>query len=336
MPNWDRKSLVESCLEVCETFAVLHESQILVGDVNPRNLLVSKSDPRKVYFVDCDSYQVGEFTCPVGMVEYSSPEVLERIDRQQGSYANCIRTIKDEQFSMAVLLFKMLMSGISPFAAKSADNISAGIRNRTFAFKSEENKGYDAPDGPYKLIWSNTPKTIKDMFANTFTGKTTYSAKQWKYSFEAYLRYIDQGVFTRELLPKKYYDPTGDRFRDFECAECKQVSNMPIEKLELRKNQPLFCNQCWSALLRAKTISVEIACNGCGKAYTVTKFDQLMQEHGNKWYCNSCLRPILTCDICYQTFEGKRSTLEKKRNGEIRRIRCPKCLEEYKRWRDSQ
>lgn len=54
-------------------FQRMHEKGILMGDINPRNFLVTPQCA--VYLVDCDSYQFGGFSCPVGTPLYTPPEV---------------------------------------------------------------------------------------------------------------------------------------------------------------------------------------------------------------------------------------------------------------------
>lgn len=290
LPGWNRLSVAIACQSVCKTFSLLHKQNVLMGDVNPRNLLVLPSDPAKVYFVDCDSYQFEQYNCPVGMAEYSSPEFLKRLDRAKNGYAECPRTKDDEDFALASLLFHMLMLGQTPFAAKNKSNIDEVIRSYSFAYRTKENRGDDVPDGPYALIWNNTPPIVKDKFADVFTGKRKVDANEWEKSFGSYIYMIRNGRSTDELLPTKYYDATGDFFEDFECCGCHRISNKPKEAVaKLRQfNQPILCNSCMMMLQPLKDIPEIVRCDICHNQFTATRYDKALQELGKKCKCNSC------------------------------------------------
>lgn len=333
LPHWNRMQIIDCCITVSSTFATLHQRNILMGDVNPRNLLVSKSHAENVWFVDCDSYQVAKFTCPVGVPEYASPNMLARIEKTAGGYANCPRTLEDEQFSLAILLFQMVMLGQSPFAGKNSESIGQAIRNHAFSFKTKDNTGQGAPDGPYRLIWSNIPSFLRDMFIKTFTGEKTYPAQVWKSRFEKYREMIRNGIHTDELLPNKYYDPTGDFFLDFICDGCHEERNLPAETVDrIRKsNSPCFCNQCQAEMRRARTIPSTVTCSVCKRTVDCTLYDSIMAEDYHKpFICHNCRNPMVKCSQCGKFFPTDRHTKERIDSNEIRYPRCPDCMILYK------
>lgn len=290
LPGWDRLSLAKACASVSSTFAYLHEKKILMADVNPRNFLVSLSDPDNVYFVDCDSYQFGKYLCPVGMAEYSSPEYLRRLDSTCGGYAECPRTMEDEQFALASLLFHILMLGQNPFAAKGNEKIEEAIRNYSFAYKTKTNRGEDVPDGPYAMIWNNTPPYIKKNFISVFTGEEKVSAESWSLEFRKYVNRISAGVSTSELLPKKYYDPQGELFETYKCVYCGSEANMRKDKYAklVQYHQPLFCNQCMSLLWPLRDIDEIVECDGCHRQFKGNQYQKALQEYGKRAYCPVC------------------------------------------------
>ncbi len=289
LPEWNRMSLARLCVSVSDTFAYLHRNNILMGDVNPRNLLVSISRPHLVYFVDCDSYQVGSYNCPVGMVEYSSPEYLLRLDNTPGGYAKCPRTIEDEGFALASLLFRILMLGQSPFAAKNSEEMQQSLRKYSFAYKTKENDGRDVPDVTYSLIWNNTPRSVRDLFADVFTGGKKHSAETWRNTFQRYEDSIKRGQSTDRLLPKKYYDATGN-FVDFICASCGVEANIHKDTYErlTRINHPLLCNACRAAIERDREIPADLRCSKCGIIFKGTMHDKALMEYGKRYYCYNC------------------------------------------------
>ena len=84
--------------------------------------MLNKED-KKVYLIDCDSYQVDSFPCPVGTQEFTPPE-LQGVD-----FRYRLRDVNNELFSLAVMLFTILMPGQKPYAAKDNGDIIENIKN---------------------------------------------------------------------------------------------------------------------------------------------------------------------------------------------------------------
>lgn len=83
-PNWRRKQLVDLCISILEIVEKLHKSNIIIGDINANNILVA--DYNKVYFIDCDSFQIGPYPCPVGTPYFTPREI------QGKKYSEFLRT----------------------------------------------------------------------------------------------------------------------------------------------------------------------------------------------------------------------------------------------------
>ena len=75
-PNWKKADMVQLCITILEKICALHGRGIILGDINPLNILVVS--PTEVWFVDCDSYQIGGYPCPVGTVRFTAPEIQQR------------------------------------------------------------------------------------------------------------------------------------------------------------------------------------------------------------------------------------------------------------------
>ena len=58
-PNLTRLYLVEICLQNLYKFEKLHKYNIIVGDINPSNILIDSNI--KTSFIDTDSYQIEQF-----------------------------------------------------------------------------------------------------------------------------------------------------------------------------------------------------------------------------------------------------------------------------------
>ena len=97
---------------VAAIFKAMHKDGYVVGDVNPRNLLVRKDAMCAI--IDCDSMQVPagngkQFLCTVFVAEFTAPELLS------ADVSKHVRTIDSELFSLAVLFFKLMMEEFHPF-----------------------------------------------------------------------------------------------------------------------------------------------------------------------------------------------------------------------------
>ena len=107
-PNWKKADMVQLCITILEKICALHGRGIILGDINPLNILVVS--PTEVWFVDCDSYQIGGYPCPVGTVRFTAPEIQKR------NFADFLRTEGNEAFAVATLLFMLMLPGKSPLS----------------------------------------------------------------------------------------------------------------------------------------------------------------------------------------------------------------------------
>ena len=291
-PNWNREDLIKTCISITNIFSVLHDFGVLMGDVNPANILINPNDAKEVYFVDCDSYQIGDFLCPVGTPIFTSPEYYKRCNMKP-VYSKEKRTIDDEKYSLATLIFEILMNGQAPFASKSTEkkNIVDDICNYRFSFKTKESTGEDTPDGPYRMIWNNMDISCKTKFTKVFEGNSRYSAKEWNSTLYYYLNQVKEGKSTNELIPKKYVDKNNS-FVDFICSCCGKEANVHKDVYErimstYKDNPLLFCNTCRGIM--SNIIDETVVCDFCNKAYHPSFGEEWRhQKLGYKYKCHAC------------------------------------------------
>ena len=296
IPDWNREDLVKLCLAISETFSILHQKNVLMGDINPANILINPNNSSEVYFVDCDSYQIGEFLCTVGTPIFTSPDYYLRCNKNP-KYAKEKRTAKDEAFALATLLFEVLMNGQAPFASKSTEksDIINDICNHRFSFKTRSNSGSDTPVGPYRMIWNNLHPVCKNNFSNVFEDNKTVYDSVWIDSFKKYIADMQTGKYSKDLFPKKYLDFNGD-FVDFTCSCCGADANMhkdqhadiAIKAHELNREPIFLCNECRT--LMNDTITEDFTvCEICGKHF-YAKYGDLWrnQKYGFKIKCDDC------------------------------------------------
>ncbi len=126
--GWD--FLVRTASNCARMFATLHEAEVVVGDVNERNLLIGRD--ATVSLVDCDSFQLERgprlFRTAVGVVDYTPPEL------QGADFSAIIRTPNHDRFGLAVILFKLLFLGRHPFSGGATGELSVAIRERRFDY----------------------------------------------------------------------------------------------------------------------------------------------------------------------------------------------------------
>lgn len=179
--------LVHVARNVATAFHHLHEADLVVGDVNEGNILVSASG--MIAFIDCDSFQVRHgddyFFCEVGVPRYTPPELLKK-----KTFENVVRTTNTDNFSMAILLFQLLFLGRHPFAGK---NKSAGdmdeetaIRLGHFAYSlTAERKKLTPPPNSFPI--TNLPDDVVQLFHRAFESAERPQPWEWINAFEALL-----------------------------------------------------------------------------------------------------------------------------------------------------
>ena len=119
LPEFDIRYLHRTARNLAAALGALHARDYVVGDLNESNVMVTPST--LVTMIDTDSFQVRAtphgkppviYPCPVGKFEYLPPEL------QSQSLKNVYRLPEHDRFSLAVLIFQLLMEGNHPFRAK--------------------------------------------------------------------------------------------------------------------------------------------------------------------------------------------------------------------------
>jgi serine/threonine protein kinase len=118
LPKFDTRYLYRAARNLSAAVAALHRSGYVIGDLNESNALVNPS--ALVTLIDTDSFQVqeqqnGRLTihyCPVGKLEYTPPELIGR------PLQEVTRLPEHDAFSLAVLIFQLLVGGNHPFRAQ--------------------------------------------------------------------------------------------------------------------------------------------------------------------------------------------------------------------------
>ena len=320
-PNWKKRDTVELCITILNKIKYLHEKNIIMGDINPLNILVVS--PKEVYFVDTDSYQIEDFPCPVGTINYTAPEI------QGKEYAKFLRTIGNENFAVATLLFMIMLPGKPPYSQQGGADQAENIKKMDFSYPLGDISNKKTPEGPWRYIWSHLTYKLKDAFYNTFAknGKNAnessrLSVTQWLPIFEEYLDLLDSGKFAKqdemsvELFPTRF-----KKNKNMNYTRCIVCGNEVTED----SCQNRVCFECQKK-------GEVLHCQDCGEEFVYTNRQKYVLNEPRPRLCPECQRnPIVyrdTCIDCGDDFylrEGEYNFYENK--GLDLPKRCKSCRE---------
>src|SRR5262249_29219692 len=159
--------LIYVAANIARAVAAIHEHGLVIGDVNPKNILVTRK--ATVYLLDVDSFQVSAdgktYRCEGGFPEYTPPEL------QGVAFRDVDREREHDSFGLAVVIFQLLFLGRHPF---SGSYLGAGempleraIREFRFAYGVEaEARKMRQPPGTLAL--ESMPSVLVRLFRRAF------------------------------------------------------------------------------------------------------------------------------------------------------------------------
>lgn len=320
-PNWKRRDTVELCLSILSKIEYLHERNIILGDINPMNILVVNT--KEIYFVDTDSYQIEEFPCPVGTVNYTAPEI------QRKNFSSFLRSFGNEYFAVATLLFMIMLPGKPPYSQQGGENPADNIINMDFSYPFGTQSNKKTPDGPWRYIWSHMTFDIKKAFYTTFrkgeehsTEQTRLTPAEWYSKLSYFLELLDNGTFEKqdpmslELFPTRFKKISGKSY--VKCKLCKQ------EVIEEQVNNGI-CREC---LNKGETYR----CDRCGKEIFLSNYTKYIRNGKKHETCHDCFQylnstyKIQVCADCGTSFEitNRENDYYKSKKFELPK-RCSTC-----------
>lgn len=243
-PNWTRRDLVNVAGTFIDHICFLHSLNIIVGDINPMNLLVTE-DSTTVWMVDTDSFQIENFPCPVGTVNFTPTEI------QGKNYAEFLRTVDQELFAVATMIFMILFPGKPPYSQQGGGSPAENIKSKNFPYRyfkehSKENpevSGKTAPQGTWQFIWANLPNQIREAFFNTFREDKRTGVDKWTSLLINYRSRLECGTLPNEMFPLAFQvrDPI-----QIPCAKCSvsfTASKRRVEKMTA-EGKSVWCAEC--------------------------------------------------------------------------------------------
>lgn len=307
-PNWKKRDTVELCITILEKIKYLHDRNIVMGDINPANILVVS--PKEVYFVDTDSYQVEDFPCPVGTDNYTAPEIQIKYFKVQRNkrknFSDFLRTMGNENFAVATLLFMIMLPGKPPYSQQGGEDLVNNIIKMDFSYPFGDSSNKKTPDGPWRYIWSHLTYDLKKAFYNTFrkggdysTEDTRLTADEWLPIFTYYLELLDSGKFGKQDKMSEELFPTRHKKNPkVEYIICKLCGNEMPE------------NQCQNGICRDCLNKGEVyKCKKCGKEILYTNYQRYVKNAKRFDVCSECfeygnkVRIRKNCVDCGHQFE---------------------------------
>src|SRR5499426_4896582 len=155
--------LIYVAANIARAVAAIHEHGFVIGDLNPKNILVTRK--ATVYLLDVDSFQVSAegktYRCEGGFPEYTPPELqgvaFRGVDRAQGH----------DGFGLAVVIFQLLFLGRHPFSGRYLGAgempLERAISESRFAYGADtEARKMRQPPGTLAL--DSMPTPLVDVF----------------------------------------------------------------------------------------------------------------------------------------------------------------------------
>lgn len=180
--NWDYKSLIKLCITILSQFEILQKNGVLMGDINPQNILVESID--RVFLIDTDSYQIGGYFSEVYKPEFLSPDLTQKISKDSKYLKYHSRTTKDENYAISVLLFYILFDGNYPIVKTICND---------FAYPKNVYNFGDYRNVPIfcEWDWKRLNDKIRKNFYDIFKYNKEVSIFEWK---------KDLQIFYNELI----------------------------------------------------------------------------------------------------------------------------------------
>lgn len=170
-PNFKTVDLVRVALDILNVFEKLHNYNVIVGDVQPSNILITSNS--FIFFVDTDSFQIESFPCPGGITEFTPP------NRQGLKFSSYLRTVEDENFAIATLLFNIFMLRLFPYSFIGGSDAQENIKKGFFPYSMDGKVTNKAlPLG--QKVWSKLPTYLQSAFFDFFTKQRSLNVSDWK------------------------------------------------------------------------------------------------------------------------------------------------------------
>ena len=276
-PDWDKRHLIQLAKNILDVICNVHEMGMLVGDLSGNNILVGNS-PEEIRFVDVDSWSVGRYSTSVTTEGFLAPELL-------CSGQPDLRTVEGENFSVAVLLFQLLVTpGRSPY--DDGSDLTRNILEGRFQYPFKDHNGIEPPI-PYIYCWSHIPYRLKELFYETLDSGGSRNAPEKRPSTAEWLRQccwwkrqFDIGHVADpesfRILPTRHKIEYGKTA--VTCAICGKKVDQDYCKQD--EEGTWYCNECLK-------MTVEGVCE-CGRPIYYSFYNRCIEHKPAPTHCPAC------------------------------------------------
>lgn len=289
-PAWTKKETAQLCVTILEKLKYLHDRNIILGDINPANILMVS--PTEVYFVDTDSYQIEGYPCPVGQCYFTPPEL------QHKRYGSELRTMGADRFAIATLLFMIMVPGKSPYTHQGGDDQADDILEGNFPYPLGEYRTGEVPKGPWGYCWSHLTYELKAAFFGTFNKEDgRYYAPDrrptvdmWLEWFRRYLGLLtdstlrQQDEMSLDIFPIRFKKHPNNNVEYVRCRLCGR-------EVEEARTEEGICRDCLDS-------GEVLSCSICGSAVLYTNRRKYIDQKGPHELCTSCSNTIYDIRVC--------------------------------------
>lgn len=219
-PHADWAFLIATARNIAATYATIHNRSQVIGDVNGKNCLVSKS--ATVTIIDTDSFHIihggRHYLCGIGTSEFVPPELQGR------NLSGEIRTANHDNFGLALLCFQLLFLGRHPFSGrykggKEEMPLERAMSEFRFAYSVQASAKQMAPP-PNALLLSGVSPRLQNMFELAFDRQGIFNQRPKAMEWVSALDELGKSLKSCTYFPwHKYYAGLSV------CPWCKLESN---------------------------------------------------------------------------------------------------------------
>ena len=242
-PELDYKGLIIIAYNLSEAIYFMHEHDVVIGDLNPNNVIVNPDGT--VCLIDIDSCDIVDrktnehFPCSVGLPEMLAPEL-----QTVGNLKEARFTKESDVFSLAILIFRLLMRNADPFGGIFYDR----TRSLSNVLGNKQIVNGECPfvkniDGMKIPDWAQSidilPNYIQDLFVRVFdyNADNIMARKEQRPTAKEWMDALTK--FYNEPLKKCDRDSFHWFLKKFdECPFCsKDRSNMALKKSGIKEKK---------------------------------------------------------------------------------------------------
>src|SRR5215470_15217573 len=170
--------LIYVAANIARAVAAIHEHGYVIGDLNPKNILVTRK--ATVYLLDVDSFQVmadgKTYRCDGGFPEYTPPEL------QGVAFRMVDRTQEHDYFGLAVVIFQLLFMGRHPYSGNFLGagemSLERAIRESRFAYGADAGER-EMRQPPGTLALDSMPSWLVGLFRRAFLTPDRPQPREW-------------------------------------------------------------------------------------------------------------------------------------------------------------